>query len=342
MKNHCLIFERRVSELILLTILFLASLFSVSAQSLGTDQDVPVSLSSNDLSASVVAVTKAGGFHSPMDSTPDPFGNFIYFVAIGPHGPGVFRIPAAANSPAVEVAAGFPFVAPTGIAMSSDGLSLYVADAQAWNEDGASGQIFVVPTNGGTPIPLRGAAGTKPRNLDVVNENGREVIYYSGREPRRRQPAIFRLPATGNNTARILAQGEPFIEPDGIAVTRTGVVYVADRASVGPLRGNIFKIKGRSITPITSAIRLGNPAGIALTLDESTLLVSSLQRDGHDQVLLVNLRTLRTQIFTDVVGQNENDAGGLHRAHFSHDFSWCGIAAGASGQGTVYQVNLRP
>lgn len=342
MKNHYFIEERRASEWLLLIALFLVSLAPVTAQSPSAEQAALLESSHQERPISVEAATKPGGFHTPLDSTPDPFGNFIYFVAIGTHGPGVFRVPAAANSPAVEVAAGHPFVAPTGIAISSDGLSLYVADPQAWSEDGHSGQIFVVPANGGTPVPLPGAAGTKPRNLDVVNENGREVIYYSGREPRQHQAAIFRLPATSNSAARILAQGAPFVEPDGIAVTRTGVVYVADRASTGPLRGNVFKIKGRSITPITSAIKLGNPAGIALTLDESTLLVSSLQRNGHDQVLLVNLRTLRTQSFTDVVGENENDAGGLHRARYTNDFSWASLTSGTTGQGTVYVVTLRP
>ncbi len=288
---------------------------------------------------SVVAATQPGSFHTPLDSTPDPLGNFIYFVAIGKRGPGVFRVAAAANSPVVEIAAGHPFVAPTGIACSSDGLTLYITDAQAWSEDGLSGQIFALPARGGTPMPLPGAAGTKPRNLAVVNENGRAVIYYSGREPQRRRPAIFRLRAHTDNAARIVAQGAPLVEPDGIAVTRNGVIYVADRASAGNGRGNVFRLNGRTIRSITSPVRLGNPAGIALSLDESTLLVSSHQRNGYDQVLIIELRTLRTQIFTDVVGENE-DAGGLHRAHDRDIYSWIDSTGG--GQGTVYLIRPRP
>lgn len=293
----------------------------------------------SDISLSVEVATQPGSFHSPLDATPDPSGNFIYFIAIGKRGPGVFRVAAAANSPVVEIAAGHPFVAPTGIAISSDGLMLYVADAQAWSEEGLSGQIFVLPTGGGTPQTLPGAAGTRPRNLDVVPENRGDVIYYSGRESRRRQPAIFRLPTNRNNDAHILAQGAPLVEPDGIAVTETGVVYVADRASAGHGRGHVFRLRNRTLRPITLALRVGNPAGIALTSDESTLLVSSHQRDGHDQVLFVDLRTLRTEIFTEVIGRN-TDAGGVHRARNNDVYSWADSTVG--GQGSVYVIRPRP
>lgn len=328
----------RLNRLQFVPVLLFTFVLSMAARGQAPDVEA-TSEKSNAISLSVEATTQPGNFHTPLDSTPDPLGNFIYFVAIGKHGPGVFRVAAAANSPVVEIAAGYPLVAPTGIAFSSDGLTIYITDAQAWSDDGVSGQIFALPANGGTPLPLPGAAGTKPRNLDVIGENGRDVIYYSGQEPRRLRPAIFKLAINAPNTLRIVAQGAPLVAPDGIAVTRTGIVYVADRASAGYGRGNVFRLNGRSIRPITSAVQMGNPAGIALTLDDSTLLVSSHQRNGYDQVLVVDLRTLRTQVFTDVVGENL-DAGGLHRAHDRDIYSWIDSTSG--GQGTVYLVRPRP
>lgn len=327
----------KINAHVLLTVFFVFCLVPLSRSYAQTPETEFIQNNAIDLSVEVAS--RPGSFHSPLDSTPDPLGNFIYFIAIGKRGPGVFRVAATANSPVVEIAAGYPFVSPSGIAISTDGLLLYIADAQAWSDEGLSGQIFVLPTSGGTPIPLPGAAGTKSRNLDVVREDGSEVIYYSGRNPQRRQAAIFRLPVKRNSNARIVAQGAPLVEPDGIAVTRTGEVFVSDHASAGNGRGNIFRIKGRSIRLITNPVVMGNSAGIALTLDESTLMVSSHQRNGYDQVLIVDLRTLRTQVFTDVVGQN-TDAGGLHRAHERNIFSWADFTAG--GQGLVYVVRPRP
>ena len=59
-----------------------------------------------------------------------------------------------------------------------------------------------------------------------------------------------------------------------------------------------------------------------------------------NQVVLLNVADGSSSIFTDVVGQNHNDAGGVHRASKTDVFSWCGTTAGTGGQGTVYRVEL--
>ena len=324
---------RLISRQSLFTLLFLLCLSVVSS----VQAQLP-ELSHREGKLSVEAATLAGGFHSPLDSTPDPLGNTLYFVAVGKHGAGVFRVAAVADSPAVEIAGGTPFVAPTGIVTSTDGTMLFIADAQAWNAS-SSGQIFALPTSGGAPIPLPSAAGTKPQNLTVVMENGVDVIYYTGRTIRSRQPAVFRLPVDSKIPARVVAQGKPFVEPDGVAVTSNGEIYVADRASAGNGRGHVFHIRGQNIRAITSPTVMGNPAGIALMLDESELLVSSYQRNGYDQVLIVDLKTLQTEVFKDVVGENIY-AGGVHRAHERDVYSWAGNSF--VGDGTVYVIRPRP
>src|SRR5690242_771897 len=109
----------------------------------------------NDVVKGFDPATQSGQYQRPLDSVPNPDATTIYFTATGPKGPGVFQVPAAGGA-AVEIATGAPFAEPVGIAISSDGRQLYVADPKA-------GQIFVVPVAGGAPAALSGTEKTAPR-----------------------------------------------------------------------------------------------------------------------------------------------------------------------------------
>jgi DNA-binding beta-propeller fold protein YncE len=262
----------------------------------------------NQTVSAITVATRSGTFQHPLDSTPDLSGTTIYFTAGGPHGPGIFRAPFAGGA-ATEVSTGSPFVQPRGIAMSQDGQKIFVTDAAA----GQGGAIFFVPlTPGSQPVLLPGSAGTAPEDLDVVSQGGKRMVYFSGKDPGTGQPAVLALPVAGAKTPRVVAEGAPLVTPDGVAVTHTGVVYVADRAAAGSGMGKIFKIVNHRVTPILNLVRTGNPAGIALTRDDSVLLVSALQlHRQRDQVLLVDLASLHTGSVTKVVSQNHS-AGGVH------------------------------
>src|SRR5204863_316717 len=80
----------------------------------------------------------------------------------------------------------------------------------------------------------------------------------------------------------VVAKGAPLVAPDGVAVAGSGEVYVTDRAA-GSCSGGVFEIARNKIRRLVEGVRLGDPAGIGLTLDESRLLVSAYQPDGvHD------------------------------------------------------------
>jgi DNA-binding beta-propeller fold protein YncE len=284
----------------------------------------------NDTVKAIDPAIKGGAEYSnPLDAALDPEGVTIYFTAQGSKGSGVFKVPAAGGD-AVEIVSGAPFASPAGIAVGTDGKALFVADAGA----AGSGALLTLPTAGGAPTALRGSAGTAPRNLDIVKGSGGDLIYFTGIDPQDKQPGLFTLPPTGADAPTVVAKGSPFAEPDGVAVTKAGVAYVADRA------GKVFRVEGGKVSTTVNEVKTGQPAGIALTLDDGMLLVSAIDKGkGTDRVLLVALANGETGAVTKVVGENRS-AGGVHRALNANVFSWSDLTSGpgSRGRGMVYRV----
>jgi sugar lactone lactonase YvrE len=280
-----------------------------SATTPATPASTPTPALGNNLVNKLAVVTQSGNFHDPLDSVPTMDATTIYFTATGPHGPGVFRVPSAGGA-ATEVFTGEPFVTPRGISISADDQHLYIADPSA----GTGGELFVLATSGGSPVPVHGSERTAPQNLDVATQDGKPVLYFSGQDPSG-QAALLTLPASGADAPTVLVEGPPLVAPDGVVVAHTGSIYLSDRAAAGGGLGSVYKIDGSKITLIVKQVRTGNPAGIALTDDESILLVSALRLNSpSDLVLLVNLRTGQTGSITEVIAQNHS-GGGLHSCH---------------------------
>lgn len=288
----------------------------------------------NSLFGSVTRLTQSGSFDTPRSAVPDASGQFVYFVANGPNGAGVFKVPASGGA-AVEVKTGPPFVAPFDITISSDNQTLFVADPQA----GGAGQIFTLPVTGAAPTPLPGTDGTAPRALEVIRQGGSDQVYFSGKDPTGGEPAVFKIPATGSAGRTVVARGAPLIEPSGVAITRTGVVYVVDRGSQ-TTPGRVFRVDGAALTRVADNLHTGNPAGAVLTPDDAVLAVSTLDpSSGTAQLFLLNLSTLTTGVFNQVIGANRN-AGGLHAARNANGNTGANAWANATNDGAVYQVPI--
>ncbi|MFN8556489.1 MAG: hypothetical protein U0531_03765 [Dehalococcoidia bacterium] len=113
--------------------------------------------------------------------------------------------------------------------------------------------------------------------------------------PATADPTVYRLPLGGDGLRDVVISGAPLMLPDGLAVTRDGEVYVAARASVDDSTGAVFRVLDGALDTLADGALLGGPAGLALTLDEGTLLVSSLSAGGTSQVLIVDLATGGTE-----------------------------------------------
>lgn len=276
----------------------------------------------------IVVTEAASGLNAPLDAAPDPKDETIFFLATGANGIGVFKVKESGGTPS-EVFSGDPFVDPHGIVVDPDGSKIYVADRAS---EAGAGAIYTLPVGGGMPTLLAGTSGTHPSALDIAEVKGETDVYFTGTDMDG-VPAVFSIPPDGG-TATKLAGGEPLGKPDGIAAAMDGAVYVTDEAPTTGGQGAVFKVQGGKITSVANGFVAGNPAGTALTLDESSLLVSSIdESQGTSQVLIVDLATAKTTTFSDVIKQN-NVSGGLHRSIASNSFAW-------SGFNTVYSVKIK-
>ncbi len=290
--------------------------------------------SAASISVSTAAIGSATTFKTPLDAAPNPAGDTFYFVAQTPAGSaGVFSVPAGGGA-VTTVFSGSPLVAPRGIVVSSDGGTLYVADPNA----SGGGAVFAIPAGGSSATAVSGTQGTKPRALDLVKEGASDVLYVAGVDPQNGRAGVWRVPAAGGSRTSVMT-GSPLAFADGVAVASNGTVYVAGRTGNSASSAVVLQVDRRGHKPIVRNVTLGAPAGIALTKDESTLLVSSLAADGTSQVLIVDLASGSTSTFNGTIGAGRS-SGGLHRAQSNNTFAWCGVTVGNGGQGTVFRVTL--
>jgi hypothetical protein len=279
------------------------------------------------------------GIDSPiaLDATPDDTGSMIYFTAVGPNGPGVFSAPP--EGAAKQLAAGDPFAAPFGIAIGTDGKQLYVADPGA-DTGGDRGAIFVLPIGGGNPTALSGSADTVPRGLEIAGEGGKDVLYFTGNDKTDGQPGVFKLDA-GGGTVSAVAKGAPFRDPGGVAIASNGDLYVSDTVSAASHTAEIIKVSGGAATVLVSDIRIGYPAGVALSSDEKTLFVSGYDPDTlTDRLIAIDLGTNAVSLMFAAEIGSFREAAGLHRAKKAEVFAWADSSAGPAG-GKVFVVTFK-
>jgi len=272
--------------------------------------------------------------HSPTDATPSPDGQRVYYVGLrrdsaGEDVPGVFAVNAAGGD-IQTLTLGEQLGYPVGVATSLDGSQLFVADRLAGQR--GDGAVFALAAGGGAPSVLSGTQDYRPAGLTVQREQDRETLYFTGYEPTSGAPGVFATSSAGG-AVRALIQGDPLHDPGGIAVASDGSAYIVDQDDFG---ARVLQVQDGRAEPVVTQLGVGFPAGIALTRDDSTLLVSGVDPATRRDVLYVVDLSKRTLArFTQTVGQF-SEAAGLHRAHESDVFAWADSRADQSG--TVYVV----
>ena len=276
---------------------------------------------------------------APVDATPSPDGKRIYYLAVSndgsdqPHA-GVFAVDADAegNGELEELTMGDPLLTPLGIESSLDGGALFIADTTAGAD--ATGAVFRLAAAGGTPVIVPGTEGYRPAGVVIGKHRGEEVLYFTGRDPDSGEGAVFRIASSGGAAQRLASFGADS-EPGGVTVANNGDLYVADHAAAG---ARVLRVRGGKVTLHVTDLALGFPAGIALTSDSRTLLISGLDvHTKHDVVYSVDLGSKELGRIKDGIA-GFSESAGLHRAHDVDVFAWADSQALESG--TVYTVKF--
>ena len=290
-----------------------------------------------------LAIGSVADGHRPFDATPSPDGVDVYFTADGANGLGVYKAPANGSAPTpvavypTAIDPNNPFAAPFGITVSTDGKTIYVADPAAGASD--RGAIYAVPTAGGAPTLVSGTDGFAPRGLDVIVVGGLDTLYFSGTEAKvGGLSGIFSVPAIGGNVATV-SVGGVLHDPSGLTVAKDGAVYLVDTIASGSSSAQILVIpQGGSPKVLIDDMRVGYPAGIAITTDDKTLYVSGFNpQELTDRLLVVDIAAAKTtESFKTELGAF-TESGGLHRAKVGDIFALVDSSAGPKG-GKVFVI----
>jgi sugar lactone lactonase YvrE len=175
----------------------------------------------------------------------------------------------------------------------------------------------------------------------VARVSSADVIYFTGHDPapgKNGAPGVFSIPATGG-TVTTIAEGPPFVDPSGIAVGSNGILYIADTSAIpapGAQGASIIKVdtnNGNAATLFSTSMVVGYPAGVALSLDGTTLYVSSLAPGTSpglltDQIAVIDVATMGMETAITMNINTFTETAGMHRAKSVDVFAWADSSAG--------------
>ena len=274
---------------------------------------------------------------TPVDATPDPDGENVFYLATSEGDDGVVGSLYRARGDGSDIKPlliGAPLSSPMGVAIALDGETLFVADMTATGE----GAILHGPSGGGSGsfAALTGTEGLAPRAVSVAEVDDREWVYFTGSTRDGEGAAVYRV-ASGSEAPEEVASGAPLVAPAGVVATRAGVVYTID-ALADDGDAALLRIEDGAVTTVVGKLGVGFPAGLTLDMAEQVALVSGLSpQTGRDVVYVVDLQSGKLSEIDEPVSAFAEPAG-LHRAHNANVFAWADSEANDTG--TVFVLSL--
>ena len=283
---------------------------------------------------SATSVANGPAFLSPFDAAPSPDGNTIYFTGIDPAtGAAVFKVPAAGGTPSVLAsgcatpACDSSVGAPLGLAVSSDGSKVFVADPAYVGGSSDTGYVFSVPSGGGAQTVLAETGGHNPRFITVAKVGGSDNLYFIG-DDTDGTAGIFK---DVNGTISTVIKGG---DPQAAAVAGNGTVYYIDQ------NGSVQKVAAGGTTAaalggLANNLAVSYPVGMALSKDEKFLLVPVIDPTHSTQAIArIDVASGASTLLALGLPATNTEGGGFHKAANADVYSF--VDSGAGTTGTIY------
>lgn len=241
-----------------------------------TDAGPDVVDASSPTPGAPTAIARATAFEAPLDAVLTATGSTTFFLARdAQRQPTLFRMMVGGASPSAVTLSGVRLTFPTGLAISADDATIYIADQAADRGVmglGEMGALLAVSAEGGAATAISIGTLQRPRAV-AVHGTPPQLTFLAFNEEG--APVLARVPAVGG-TATALVTGAPLVDPSALTVASDGTVYVTDARGAGPYAGTVLRVPSAGGTPtvLYRRARMGSPAGIALSRDERSLLVA--------------------------------------------------------------------
>jgi hypothetical protein len=250
-------------------------------------------------SVNLVVDGDEAGFESPLDAVASPDGATFYFSATASgevmesdSRATIYRVPSAGGE--VEVLhQGAPLREPTGLLMSCDGATLYIADIgftagdEAPEDDGnPPATIYTLDIASGALSALEAGGIGEAASLALAKDC--ETLYATGYTPDR-TPAVFSLSPEGG-PATVVKSGDPLVSPSGVYIDADKVLWVMDHQPDEGMNGKLFAItQDGETTEVIAELRLSEPAGVSLVAGGVIAVIPT--RDENDVTQLITVNT---------------------------------------------------
>jgi hypothetical protein len=296
-------------------------------------------LGSGNIKDLTAAATAGSDFHLPLDAALSPDGKTAYFAAVNATGDAaIFKASATTPAAATVLAFGDPLASPFGLDVSTDGTTLVVADSAALDSAGLDhGCLFSLSAStAGTPAVLSGTTGYQPRGVVITRESNADVVYFTGLDATTHEAGVFKTGLTGG-TVSVVLKGAPFHDPSGLAVAADGTIYTADTTATDIGHAQLIKVSAGAASVLIPDMRVGYPAGVALSQDEKFVLISALDpAAGTDIVIRYDVMGNTSSTYSTTISAFSESAG-LKRAKNADTYIWADSHANSGG--TVYVIN---
>lgn len=280
------------------------------------DEALPSSVERVEITGFVTAVggAPAPGFRSPLDGVASPDGSMFYFTAYTAEAEpraAIYGVPSDGGVASL-LYAGDQLNDPTGLLMSCDGRTLYIADQPRADDDDrpSQGGLYSIGTDGAALVPLRADGIGVPSGLAMSPDCSR--LYVTGRTPSAaiknaesgvalgpaydEEPGLFTLPVEGG-TASETYSGAPLMSPTGVYVDSNNVAWVLDHEGLDDVNGRLFSISQiGAIDTVVKGLRMGAPGGVTLNAAGETAFVPTRgdggggSSGGSGAALLVSIK----------------------------------------------------